>query len=90
MGNPIAQRCTYEYYDDTNPSTLISAMQQIPIAMNEPVVVIVNESRQTAVTEQVAANILQNYSTFVKVLVIYPMTNSRLYMLPRTATVVVN
>lgn len=42
MGNPIAQRCIFEYYDDTNPSTLAAAMQQIPMVTNEPVIVIVN------------------------------------------------
>lgn len=42
MGNPIAQRCVYYYYDDTNPVTLGAALQQLPTSINEPVLVIVN------------------------------------------------
>jgi hypothetical protein len=90
MGNPIAQRCQFHFYDDMNTQTFGGVLQQMPLSINEPVLAIINESRQTAITEQVAANLLANYSTFVKLLVIYPRPDTRQFTHARTATIVPN
>lgn len=41
-GHPIAQRCTYYYYDESNPATLLAVIQQIPVGISSPTLVIVN------------------------------------------------